>query len=114
MTFRKNFFGEQIAQPAATLADIENMIHDRHMPLSLKLTGARLTRDGDDDFKFGGELTFVMEREGDESVDDENDADAEPFEEDIEVSFDGHETYEDARNWLIGLGIKDYKIEEDR
>jgi hypothetical protein len=106
-TFRTNFFGESIAQPAATIADIENMLFDKHLPTSVNLTGARLSSYKDSTFKFGGELLFVLV----EDTNDDDDTGADTIDVEHEVTFDGFETLAKAHEWVIACGVPAHKIE---
>lgn len=97
MTFRSNMFGEQIAQPGTELSDIEQMLSDMHMPDRVDLNAADVYTSGDEEYKFGGSLHFVLET-GDEGSDDVETKD-------VSVEFDGFETFEAARDFVRSLGV---------
>lgn len=103
MIFRSNYFGERIAQPEASYGDVENIILDRFAPASLEFTNADLYLVEDDAFKFGGTVYGAM------NMSDEGDDDFH----DVSVEFDGFETFEDAKTWLLSvMDIKDTQITE--
>lgn len=108
MPFRKNFFGEKIAQPGTDWSEIDNMLCDDHGLVAGEPESAELfTLDNDDGenlFGFGGTILVVGE---DIDADADEDNAAEQM-----INFDGFETIDDARMWLLSFGIKDYNIEE--
>lgn len=108
MPFRTNFFGEKIAQPDTELSEIEDTLMDRYGATSVELTGADQFTNGDDEFKFGGTLHFQIE------IEEGEDDDGDPITgySDATMEFDGFASYDDARAFLIGLGIADHSIME--
>ena len=90
---RYNFFNDPIFQPDDEVGDIDSALIDR-FSIAVDFTAARadLWTNGDEQFKFGGEFFFV--------------------ELDEPVSFDGFESVDAARTWLLGLGIPEHNIEE--
>lgn len=95
-TFRQNAFGEKIAQPAATLADIENMLFDRYTPDRVEVQSADLFLEGDENYKFGGTLYFTLVTGEDTEEADYSDA---------QVEFDGFNSIEAVRDWLEQFNI---------
>lgn len=108
MPFRSNFFGEKIAQPGTELSEIEDTLMDRYSASSVELSGADLFTNGDDEFKFGGTLHFNIE------IDEGEDDDGEPIVgySDATMEFDGFATQDDARAFIISLGLADHAIME--
>lgn len=99
MPFRKNLFGDSIAQPETTFSDIEQMIANRQFFDNLELSSADLFLPEDESFKFGGTLYFIVETN--EGEDDNGDEQIDYN--DLSVEFDNFETIEAAREWLENL-----------
>ncbi len=99
MPFRKNLFGDSIAQPETTFSDIEQMIANRQFFDNLELSSADLFLAEDEQFKFGGTLYFIVETNDGEDDDGEPEIDYN----DLSVEFDGFDTLEAAREWLDSL-----------
>lgn len=95
MPFRKNLFGDSIAQPGTEFAEIDEVMLERHGIAGAEISFADIYG-SDDDYKFGGELfLFGQNIEADEGEDDPQEA---------SMNFDGFESIEDARAWLDSLG----------
>lgn len=110
MSFRSNAFGEKIAQPETTLDEIEQMIAAREFFDEIEVGSADLFVNGDDQFKFGGTLYFNMK-----TIHEPEDEDEEPEEDwnDVSVEFDGFESMEAARQWVIDeIGVYATSINE--
>ena len=109
MPFRKNFFGEKIAQPGTDWSEIDNMLlNELDLGAGDPVSAELFTLDNDDGenlFGFGG--TILVSGNDLDSYDDDAAGTTE-----VSINFDGFETMDDARAWLIGLGLKDYNIEE--
>lgn len=101
--FRQNAFGEKIAQPPATFANIESVLFDRYTPDKIDLWSADLFINEDELFKFGGTLYFTLTTDEGGEDEDHNDA---------TMEFDGHESLEAAKTWLAGLGLSPGSINE--
>lgn len=100
MPFRQNAFREQIAQPGTTWSDIDDLLIDKHALIAATPYAADIFRSGDDDFKFGGTLYISGEclDEGEQK--------------DAEINFDGFETFEDAKAWVVSLDDVSFDINE--
>lgn len=101
MPFRKNLFGDSIAQPETTFSDIEQMVASRQFFDNLELASADLFIAGDDEFKFGGTLYFIIETAADEPVEEGDSEDIDYN--DLSVEFDGFPSMADARAWVLNL-----------
>lgn len=100
MPFRSNHFGDKIAQPGTDWAEIDNVLIDSLGIIAASPTGADLYLNGEDDFKFGGILYVSGESLEDGEISE------------TEITFDGFETFDDAKAWLVGLDDGSFDITE--
>lgn len=98
MPFRMNMFGDKIAQPGTTRTDIDMVLCDSGVFMG-EINSAEIYPDWDDDFKIGGELFITGESDDGEYVD-------------APMNFDGFETIEEARAWLLSLDLSPSDISE--
>lgn len=107
MPYRQNFFGERIYQPGSNFAEIEQDHIDVTGVDALEISSADLYTGGEDEFKFGGLLFGRAGFYGPDgfALDDEQT-------EDVIISFDGFETIDAARDWLLTIGITPSFINE--
>lgn len=98
MPFRSNFFGDQYPQPGTDWAEIDTMLCDRGDYMA-EPTNAEIITTPDEGYGIGGNI-FVSAEDGEEVPVDRI------------VEFDGFETVEAARDWLISIGVPSNSIEE--
>lgn len=98
MPFRSNMFQTQYAQPGTEMGEIDDLMLSKYGDVPSTF-GAVIDDDGGDtQFKFGGRIQFNPLADGEEDIED--------------LGFDGFDSIEDARRWLIDeIGIKEGDIE---
>lgn len=100
MPFRSNFFGDKIAQPGTEMGEIDDLLTTKYGDVPT-IYAASLESDGDSEFKFGGRIAFnALEDDEDTYIED--------------LNFDGFDSLDDARQWLIDeIGVGENDIEVD-
>ena len=103
MPFRSNAFGDQIPQPGTTIDEIEDMFMEK-FGRPATIYGAYISSERDD-LGFGGTLNDNgYESNADEVFDDD---------EPRTIDFDGFESIEAAKAWLLTIGIAERDITVD-
>lgn len=99
MPFRSNFFGDKYAQPGTTMGEIDDVMVEKYGDAP-SVYGARIEpADEESDFKVGGTISW-------NALTDDDDTYVE------DLGFDGFETIEDAKQWLIDeIGVSENDIE---
>jgi hypothetical protein len=105
MPFRSNAFGEQIAQPGTDFSEIDNMFMNK-FGRPPAIYGAHISSEADDEYKFGGSLN-------DNGYEPEDEDDVLEQDDPREINFDGFESVEACREWLISLDINPRTITVD-
>ena len=75
---------------------------DRHMPDRVDIHAADVFQERDEKFGFGGTLYMVVETDGD----DEDEATSE----DVSMEFDGFRSVEDAKAFVVSLGVAERSV----